>query len=69
MRKEIVWMLVIVAFVCGLFAGRKFPAHHYVTLPAEGSLNTLLLDTKTGKVCDPFAYARTNKTPVPACPN
>ena len=49
MRKEIAWLAIAVALVCGFLVGRRFPAHNYVPAPAG-----FALDTTTGKVCNPI---------------
>jgi hypothetical protein len=50
MRKAIVALPVAIAFLFGFFVGRRFPPHHYVRYERGG----LLVDTATGKLCDPI---------------
>jgi hypothetical protein len=69
------WVLIacgvsIISFGAGLLVGRQFPAHHYIRF-AE---SRYLLDTSTGKVCDPLKNPNLidealepNPHPAPAC--
>ncbi len=50
MKKVSVVVLVLISLLGGFFAGRKFPAHHYVRYERGG----LLFDTVTGKLCNPI---------------
>jgi hypothetical protein len=70
---------VAVALGIGFLAGRQFPAHHY----QKFGESRFLLDTATGKVCDPMKPILTpnpkdplavfdqaqNPPPYPLCPN
>jgi hypothetical protein len=48
MRKEIAYLLIVAALVCGFLVGRELPRHHYQSL-ANG---WVILDTSTGIECD-----------------
>jgi hypothetical protein len=63
-RLGLMALAVAVAFGFGLFLGRAFPAHRYVSL---GGDTPFVLDTATGKVCTPFAGTSV-KLPVCAEP-
>jgi hypothetical protein len=41
----------IVGFGSGLLVGRQYPAHHF----EQYGNSSYLLDTSTGKLCDPFS--------------
>ncbi len=60
MKKGIIALLVAIAFLSGFLVGRRFPAHHYVRYERGG----LLVDTATGKLCDPIPRAN---SPFPPC--
>ncbi len=63
MKKASVVVLVLISFLGGFFAGRKFPAHHYVRYERAG----LLFDTVTGKLCNPAPDPQHILPSVPAC--
>jgi hypothetical protein len=49
-RLAILAAMTVLAFSGGLLVGRQYPAHHYERFGASA----LLLDTSSGRVCDPF---------------
>jgi hypothetical protein len=60
MKRAFVLLVIVAAFLCGFFVGRKFPSHHYVQYARGG----LLFDTVTGKLCNPAPDPQHN---FPAC--
>ena len=52
MKKEVAFLLVVLAFLVGFSISRTYPAHHYVALERrEGDATVLLFDSRTGKPC------------------
>lgn len=47
---------VVFGFGCGVLTGRQFPAHHFERFGES----RYLLDSATGKVCDPMRDPKAN---------
>src|ERR1700726_27405 len=55
MKKEIEFLLIVLAFASGFLVGRRrMRRHNYAVATPSGAAYIILVDTETGKVCSPM---------------